>query len=291
MDATIKAPYFAPECQLPAPLPTPEQIAASADVLLETDYHCRVVRVGDYVVKYGQLVKLTEAETMLFLKQVQKDIPVPQIYAFYSTVENGKTVKYIIMEYIPGQSLDKCWPNLQPGEKLRIAQQLRTHLDLLRSIPAPEYFGCVGRKPYNNGFLWPETIGQSEEDKNTSGPFESEAELTESLVKSTIRHMGDDEYRISFFRRVLSDVLRNNRAVFTHGDLQKKNIMMRQDGSVVLIDWEYSGWCPEYMEYTSAMVLCRQFDDDYNDHLAMALDSYNAELGWMEMIIKTVRFG
>jgi thiamine kinase-like enzyme len=40
--------------------------------------------------------------------------------------------------------------------------------------------------------------------------------------------------------------------VFTHGDLNPFNILVRDDRVVGIVDWEFSGWYPDYWEYTSA---------------------------------------
>jgi thiamine kinase-like enzyme len=40
--------------------------------------------------------------------------------------------------------------------------------------------------------------------------------------------------------------------VFTHGDLNPTNILVRGDQVVGIIDWEFAGWYPCYWEYTSA---------------------------------------
>ncbi|KAM4065193.1 phosphotransferase enzyme family protein [Hirsutella rhossiliensis] len=40
--------------------------------------------------------------------------------------------------------------------------------------------------------------------------------------------------------------------VFTHGDLNPFNILVRGDQVVGIIDWEFAGWYPYYWEYTSA---------------------------------------
>ena len=40
--------------------------------------------------------------------------------------------------------------------------------------------------------------------------------------------------------------------VFTHGDLNPFNILVREGNVVGIIDWEFSGWYPHYWEYTSA---------------------------------------
>lgn len=42
------------------------------------------------------------------------------------------------------------------------------------------------------------------------------------------------------------------RTVFTHGDLNPFNIIVRDDRVVGIIDWEFAGWYPNYWEYTSA---------------------------------------
>ena len=39
---------------------------------------------------------------------------------------------------------------------------------------------------------------------------------------------------------------------FTHCDLNPCNILARKGKVVGLIDWEFSGWYPDYWEYTSA---------------------------------------
>ncbi|KXS98992.1 hypothetical protein AC578_6163 [Pseudocercospora eumusae] len=40
--------------------------------------------------------------------------------------------------------------------------------------------------------------------------------------------------------------------VFTHGDLNPNNTFVPNDNIVGIIDWEFSGWYPNYWEYTSA---------------------------------------
>lgn len=40
---------------------------------------------------------------------------------------------------------------------------------------------------------------------------------------------------------------------FTYGDLAPHNIMCKRDGTITcILDWETSGWFPEYWEYTKA---------------------------------------
>lgn len=39
--------------------------------------------------------------------------------------------------------------------------------------------------------------------------------------------------------------------VFTHGDLNPFNIIVRNGKIEAIIDWKFAGWLPRYWEYTS----------------------------------------
>jgi thiamine kinase-like enzyme len=67
-----------------------------------------------------------------------------------------------------------------------------------------------------------------------------------------------------FFARNLPKALANRSSVFTHADLQRKNILVlevpasspgprRLEVSAV-VDWEEKGWYPSYWEYASCFV-------------------------------------
>ncbi|KAK8141920.1 hypothetical protein G3M48_009681 [Beauveria asiatica] len=287
MDARLKAPFFAPKDRLPAPLPPPEVIA-SADVVLEEYTGRRVVRFGDsYVIKYGSNVSLTEGETLLFLKETQT-IAVPEVFALYSRDDvNGGKVNYIIMEYISGESLEVRWTLLEPWEKEKIAHQLRTCFNMLRNIPAPGYFGCLGGQPFEESIFWISPHDKPDQYRQISGPFKSEAQLNTALVQKYL-YNGGSAQKAKFYSRLLPSALRDHAAVFTHGDLQRKNIIIKSDKSFVLIDWEAAGWYPEYWEYTSATVAAAAWKDDWHEYLSKVLDEYPNEYAWFDMIIREI---
>lgn len=76
---------------------------------------------------------------------------------------------------------------------------------------------------------------------------------------------------ISLLRTLISETLQGHRApsgVFTHGDLQSKNILVsrigtKDDGSgsgefkITIIDWEIAGWYPDYWEFCNATIAGR----------------------------------
>lgn len=72
---------------------------------------------------------------------------------------------------------------------------------------------------------------------------------------------------------------------FTHGDLQRKNIVVSnvtseaggEDGKVAgdfkvtIIDWEVAGWYPSYWEFSRALFACGRWDDDWHEWVGKAL--------------------
>ncbi|OJJ31905.1 hypothetical protein ASPWEDRAFT_43931 [Aspergillus wentii DTO 134E9] len=47
---------------------------------------------------------------------------------------------------------------------------------------------------------------------------------------------------------------KSDHAVFAHGDIAPRNIMVDENGNIIgIIDWEYAGWYPDYWEYAQIM--------------------------------------
>ncbi|KJZ70457.1 hypothetical protein HIM_10159 [Hirsutella minnesotensis 3608] len=282
MDTIYQLPFFAPESRLPIPLPSPQDIERSGVVLHEYTGR-RVVRFSNYfVIKYGLNVSLTEGENMLFVRQTQS-FPAPEVFALFSVESaDGRRVNYIIMENVVGDRLDVIWPRLGSAEKGRIAHQLRLQIDTLRSLPAPGYFGCIGRRPFEESMFW--TAPDDDLDDGTvNGPFDTESKLNDALVQKYLYSSGLD-HKAEYYRRVLPLVLGGHSIVFTHGDLQRKNIILKENGEPVVIDWETAGWYPAYWEYTSAMFACGSWEDDWHEYVSQILTEYPNEYAWFEML-------
>ncbi|KID81768.1 phosphotransferase enzyme family protein [Metarhizium guizhouense ARSEF 977] len=277
-------PYFAAPDRLPEPLPTDATIKCSSEVL-KAGHGRRIVRVGQhFVVKYGVLVSLTEGENMLFVRETC-DISVPQVFALYSRIHPGGTkVSYIVMEYIQGKSLDSCWDTMSAADKSNTSQRLRLMLDKLRSVPSPGYFGCIGRRPMEEGIFW--TRQEDSKDHGLiSGPFDTEAQLNNALVEKYLYNSGMPS-KARFYRRVLPRVLCDHASVFSHGDLQRKNVLVGDDGNLCLVGWESAGWYPSYWEYASAMFACGNRRDDWHEYVAGILDEYPNEYVWFDMMVR-----
>ncbi|KND86831.1 hypothetical protein TOPH_08505 [Tolypocladium ophioglossoides CBS 100239] len=282
MDKTHQLPFFAPESRLPAPLPSPQDIELSGEILLEYTGR-RVVRFNNYyIIKYGLNVSLTEGENMLLVREIPSSC-VPEVFALFS-IKNaeGRSVNYIVMENVAGDILDSIWSRLDSSEKGRISSQLRHQFATLRSLPTPGYFGCIGRQPFEESMFW-SAAEDGVDDGIVSGPFDSESKFNDALVQKYLYKSGLD-HKADYYRRVLPLVLRNHNIVFTHGDLQRKNIILREDGVAVVIDWETAGWYPEYWEYALAMFACGSWEDDWHEFVGHILTEYLNEYAWFDML-------
>ncbi|KAG9241587.1 kinase-like domain-containing protein [Calycina marina] len=277
MTSFYPLPFFATSDRLPAPLPTIEAIITSPDVVQESTGR-RVVRVGHhFLVKYGLNVTLIEGENMLFVGQYSS-IPIPHVYAIYA--DNHTRVNYIVMENVEGQSLASCWTTLSTTAKTAVAERLRDVFDQLRNLPCPGYFGSLGNRPLEDSMFW------TPDDATTTvinGSFETESQLNEAMVRKYLYNNMPPQ-KAEFYRRILPLVLKDHNPVFSHADVQRKNIMMRNDGGLVIIDWETAGWYPSYWEYTLAIFTCGRWDDDWHVWVPRILDEYPNEYAWMDML-------
>jgi hypothetical protein len=102
-------------------------------------------------------------------------------------------------------------------------------------------------------------------------------------------------YKADFYAKSLPVVLRGHSPTFTHGDFQRKNIIVRREKQselaghedeyqVTLNDWEMAGWYPDYWEYCVAACAFR-FSDDWPDKVGDILDPYLVEYPWLLNII------
>ena len=235
-------------------LPSIAEILASNHVLSTPYATTKVVKVGEhFVVKYGRHVSLIEADNMKYLS-TETVVPVPKFYASMMAPEMDRL--FIVMEYIEGQTLAQALPSLTSTERQNVFDQIQEILSHLRNLPPPDYLGSIGRRPFGDGIFYTNPVDQA-----TCGPFASQDEMNEGMLRRLAETCVPSH--INLLRKLIDSTLRNHRTVFTHADLQPKNIMLRrtgtkQDGSrifdIKIIDWEMSGWYPEFWEFCNATV-------------------------------------
>ena len=193
---------------------------------------------------------------MKFLAANSK-VPVPKVYTAFIDPETNWT--FIIMEYVRGDNLQELLPSLTPTEKAIICKLVKHAIIKLQKIPPQDYLGTLNRQPYHDGVFW-----TKDNNPLISSPFANQKEMNRGILER-LRQMESSQY-IQLLQKTVGSTLHNHRPVFTHGDLQPKNIMVERDGSgdggspavkIVLIDGEVAGWYPEYWDFCNATISCR----------------------------------
>ncbi|KGQ06282.1 hypothetical protein BBAD15_g8419 [Beauveria bassiana D1-5] len=155
----------------------------------------------------------------------------------------------------------------------------------LRNVPTPGYFGCFGNPPSENSVFWTLPCDDAAQNAPLSRSSRTEHEFNQGLVEVYLENEGSEKLA-EIYECMFSEVLKNHRAVLTHADLQKNNIILKEDKSLVVIDWEAAGWWPEYWEY-SAATLAAEFSDGFLLYVTTtALDEYPNECAWLNPMIR-----
>jgi serine/threonine protein kinase len=187
-------------------------------------------------IKRGSRVRLTEALTMDFIAQ-NTTIPVPRVLDVFAI--NG--VVHIVQEFIDAPVLEDVWHTLSPDQQRSSMAQLKDCLDQLHAlqpqrpdrVQAIDGSGCIDDRLASGEW----------------GPFDDHAAFHRFLGHDVFRESPE---RYPLVQEALSRTCgRQYRTVFAHGDLGPHNILWK-DGRIFVIDWERSGWFPEYWDYTRA---------------------------------------
>ncbi|KAI1735730.1 kinase-like domain-containing protein [Xylaria scruposa] len=170
-----------------------------------------------------------EAIVLRFVK-ANTTIPVPEVLS--------TDWDRITMEYIEGNTLQQAWPVLTPDQRLDILDQLRGYIAQLRALKGTQLGRLDGQ-----GVVVPSIMTRS------GGPFATLEEFHDWLVKPPKRLQSESMY----WHQITTQLSSECPIVFTHGDIAARNIIVRDGKIVALLDWEFSGWYPEYWEYVFAL--------------------------------------
>jgi len=148
-------------------------------------------------------------------------------------------VVHLVQEFIDGPVLEDVWSHLSSEEQRSSMVQLKSCLDQLRALkaPHPERVQAVDESGLIDGRV----------QSGVWGPFDNHAAFHRFLGHDTLRTNAERYPRV---QEALSRIYgKRYKTVFSHGDLGPHNILWK-DGCIVIIDWERSGWFPEYWDYT-----------------------------------------
>lgn len=144
-------------------------------------------------------------------------IPVPRVY---ETRFSGKRKSsYIVMDYMPGESLDEAWPKLTHDQRISICHELRGYLSQLQKLKGKR-IEAVNGGAVTVGLRFP----------RQGGPFETEKEFNGFLVEK------DNEGRPSIFKRYARAGLADNHEIhLAHGDFSPRNILIDENCRVTAV--------------------------------------------------------
>ncbi|EJF59711.1 kinase-like protein [Dichomitus squalens LYAD-421 SS1] len=229
-----------------------------------------VIQVGEnVVVKVAQHLDYDEHGVLEFLEQHVPNIAAPRPLGLIAI---GPT-SFMFMTKIPGATLETRWPSLPADAKAHIRCLLDQQLSDLRTLdlpPGSPLGSPVGRRLCKD---------VRRDERVSITPIYSEPQFNDFLLDSPTSRAS------SSYKEWLHSMLRaDHRVVFTHADIHPRNIMV-VDGprGVVelsgILDWEASGFYPEYWEQLKALNTRSVKDDsDWWNHLPPCILGYDHEV-------------
>ncbi|KAK6429433.1 hypothetical protein LTR95_014421 [Oleoguttula sp. CCFEE 5521] len=154
-------------------------------------------------------------------------MPPPQMADFYSPSASS--------------TADELWRELTKIQKWQAVEQIARYIKAMRALRPLSTQG--NRVSATNGGPCRDVRVSS---VNLFGPFNDVPAFHRCLTGNTINPVAVTETYVFAVHARSYDIR------FTHGDLGVQNILIRDGKVAAIIDWECSGWWPEYWEYTKA---------------------------------------
>ncbi|KAI1052770.1 hypothetical protein LB505_013634 [Fusarium chuoi] len=172
----------------------------------------------------------------LKLVRDQTEVPVPRPLDLVSDADTS----YLLTTTIPGQRLGSYIDVLSDDDLDIFKRDMQQYMAQLRSISRQEgqkhaISNVVGGPCYDYRI-----VACNDYDKERGdffGPFIDEEEFNNALRTPALPDV---------FHSTGHDI------VFTHSDINMRNILMHNGRISGIVDWENSGWFPDYWEYTKA---------------------------------------
>ncbi|KAH8840804.1 hypothetical protein MCOR27_003888 [Pyricularia oryzae] len=227
------------------------------------------------IIKMGDEMLLHEASVLQFVAE-NTSVPVPRVLGF-GRVPGTCDQAYMFMDRIAGDALSDVWDELDAAARSDIAWQLRDMYRDLRAHKHNSVCGILVREEARQAV--DAATGNSDVQDNGApavaartrtvydqagctdnffgypvGPFDSEPDFVNELAHVMMCRGGPECLDVV---PMLEDLAASRRphpknTYLTHGQLNPKNILIRDGRVVGLLDWSESGFYPEWWEYVKA---------------------------------------
>ncbi|KAF4976358.1 hypothetical protein FZEAL_6956 [Fusarium zealandicum] len=232
--------------------------------------HVKITRVSkSLVIKGGFAVAKSESENMIFASEFMH-LPVPKVHhTFTANIPSAfqtDLVKayFIVMDYIPGSTLEKYWPWLDGDARQLVTQQVAEMIERMQSR-------CLNDLP-------PGPLGRDPEEKFEgpwftdygAGPFTTLTDLEawfnhkiDACTKVNQLPAGTPKFQFQ-------DV------VFTHQDIAPRNLIVDESMKVWLIDWGCAGVYPR--GFDQAVLRKQSWNGEFADMVLTQLPDQQRDL-------------
>nr|POE61837.1 hypothetical protein CFP56_73141 [Quercus suber] len=189
--------------------------------------------------------EFTEYTSMAYLEQKAPDIPAPRPHGLIAL----GAFRVTFMSYIPGMTLTKAWPSLCHNQKLSIRQQLDSIFSRLRTLRI------------DHGHTLGGVCGEGAKEMRID-ECATFKDITTTAQYSDLQFSAKT-YGSKTYAKFLHSLVNHDGSsslgepVFAHGDVRTDNIMVDFRPGVdriivnAIIDWEDSGFYPDYHESTT----------------------------------------
>ncbi|KAI1193217.1 kinase-like domain-containing protein [Nemania serpens] len=194
--------------------------------------------------KAGRRVRPAEAAALRLVKQYT-DVPVPAVVYAVFYVRDGRPHGAILMDEVEDSiPLKAVWDTYDLATKERVCRELWAMIGKFREIPKPPELEHLYQCSTDGSPSFDVLLKDLEE---PARPLMDDVSLRARINERYLSFNGGS------YREHLPDFLpHSDRAVLTHGDIGPRNIMVNASASITgLIDWENSGWYPDYWEFAN----------------------------------------
>ena len=184
-------------------------------------------------------------------------IPVPRVFTKGCDMATGQ--HWFEMENVRGVPLDEAWDHLSDENRLSVQTQLSEILDELRNIGTD----IVPPSPLlTDAFFLPRCRDAENRYASVKTPAQFIDRLAATLERTASVYQPAWTTQVV---RMLRNLPTDEPLVFTHGNLEPRNILLGEmDGHVyiaAIVDWAQAGYYPAYWEYVKAHFW--EFDSDF----------------------------
>lgn len=199
------------------------------------------------VLKWSEGTRVDEVLTTQLVRAA--GLPVPKVIWYGEHPDKPFALVSILMTRVRGRELSRqLWESLDTEQQVGLVTDIKLYLAAMRRWENPlrkrsqicsvsgQWLRCI-RVP-----------------KGQIGPCKDEEEFNQLMIRFVPKgptNMYPDYHELMPTIHELHATA--HKVVFTHADLSPMNILVQEDGHVsAIVDWESSGWWPEYWEFVGA---------------------------------------